>query len=492
MKNTDHKPARERWAWFRFSTVAPLLAAPPARGELHGELTRLAAKTWSHPITEEPTVFGFSTIENWYYRARAERQNPVETLTRKVRDDAGTHPSISAELSAAIRAQHKAHKRWSYQLHYDNLVALAKEDEGLGPIPSYPTIRRFMRHNGLLRVRKAPRRDTEGAQKAAERLEQREVRSYEVEYVGSLWHYDFHESSRPVLTRDGSWVKPQLLGVLDDHSRLGCHVQWYLAEDSENVAHGLSQAFQKRGLPRAIMNDRGGAELARETQNALKTLGILPQPTLPYSPYQNGKQEFLWTLIEGRLLPMLEGEPELTLDLLNEATYALIELEYHRKIHSEIGTSPLRRFLEGKSVLRPSPTSLELRRAFRICVRRKQRRSDGTISVEGVRFEVPSRYRHHIDVWASYARWDLSTVDMIDPDTKKVLATLYPIDKVRNADGVRRQLEHDPGEEVTEPPSSGIAPLLRQLMEEWRATGLPPAYIPKDDSLGSDNEEDLS
>jgi putative transposase len=41
-----------------------------------------------------------------------------------------------------------------------------------------------------------------------------------------------------------------LFGVLDDRSRLACHLQWYLSESAENIAHGLSQAFLKRGLPR--------------------------------------------------------------------------------------------------------------------------------------------------------------------------------------------------------------------------------------------------
>lgn len=95
--------------------------------------------------------------------------------------------------------------------------------------------------------------------------------------------------------------------------------------------------------------------------------------------------------------------------------------------------------------------------------------------------EVPSRYRHVSEVWVSYARWDLSTVDMIDPQTKKVLATLFPLDKRKNADGVRRSLEHEPVEDKP-PPPSGIAPLLRQLKTKWRETGLTPAYLPKDDA----------
>ncbi len=40
-------------------------------------------------------------------------------------------------------------------------------------------------------------------------------------------------------------------------------------------------------------------------------------------------------------MAMLEGEAELTLSKLNEATQAWVELDYHRKRHSELGTTPL-------------------------------------------------------------------------------------------------------------------------------------------------------
>lgn len=52
-----------------------------------------------------------------------------------------------------------------------------------------------------------------------------------------------------MLTPAGQWLKPQLLGILDDRSRLCCHAQWYLDETAESLTHGLSQAFQKRKLP---------------------------------------------------------------------------------------------------------------------------------------------------------------------------------------------------------------------------------------------------
>ena len=117
---------------------------------------------------------------------------------------------------------------------------------------------------------------------------------------------------------------------------------------------------------------------------------------------------------------MLEGEPHLTLDLLNTATQAWVEQEYQRKVHSEIRESPLDRYLRGPSVGRESPGSDALRRAFRMEIARKQRRSDGTVTVDGVRFEVPSAYRTLLQLRLRVARWDLSSVDLRRPALRAI------------------------------------------------------------------------
>jgi hypothetical protein len=288
---------------------------------------------------------------------------------------------------------------------------------------------------------------------------------------------DFHRGSRSVVLPDGRWVTPWMLGVLDDYSRLACHVQWYLGESAQTLVHGLSQAFQKRALPRALLTDNGGAMLAEEVQQGLERLGIVHETTLPYSPYQNGKQEVFWASVEGRLLAMLDGVGELTLEWLNEATQAWVELEYQRKVHSELGCTPLQRALEGRSVGRDSPDSEALRRAFRQQVRRRQRRSDGTLTVLGRRFELPARYHALEQVTVRYARWDLRRVDLIDPETAQVVCALYPLDKTAHGDGRRRRLEA-PEADLTPSTDGEIAPLLQQLIAEYAATGLPPAYIP--------------
>lgn len=467
---------RDRWARLRFSIVGPLLAAPPGAGELRGALCALSAKTWRHPCTGMPITFAVSTIERWFYAARGAAVDPVGALKTQVRLDAGRQRGLSPGIIEALSVQYRDHPGWSAQLHYDNLRAAVPADVSL---PSYSTVRRHLKAQGLFKRSRARTDATAGMLAADEHLRSREVRSFELDHVNALWHLDFHHGSRKVLTRSGSWVTPMALAVLDDRSRLACHVQWYLDETTESLVHALSQALQRRGLPRALMTDNGAAMMAGEFGAGLHHLGIVHQTTLPYSPYQNAKQESFWGRLEGRLMAMLEGVGELSLELLNSATCAWVEQEYQRGVHSEIASSPLERYLAGPDVGRECPGSDTLRAGFRLEVSRRQRRSDGTVSLEGQRFEIPSRYRHLERLQLRYARWDLRSVDLIDARRGIILCAIYPLDKSANANGERRVLE-SASPAAIQSSEPGMAPLLKKLMAEYAATGLPPAYLPTD------------
>ena len=137
----------------------------------------------------------------------------------------------------------------------------------------------------------------------------------------------------------------------------------------------------------------------------------------------------------------------------------------------------MQRYLSAKSVGRDCPDSATLRGAFRRQVVRRQRRSDGTLTVDGVRFEVPNRYRHLERLTVRYARWDLSYVELVDEHTGVVLAPLWPLNKAANASGERRRLETPDPQPA---PGGGIAPLLKNLMADYAASGRPPAYLPLD------------
>ena len=190
-------------------------------------------------------------------------------------------------------------------------------------------------------------------------------------------------------------------------------------------------------------------------------------------------------------MAMIGSTKELTLEQLNLLTQVWLEQDYHRNRHSEIATTPLQRFTNATSVGRDAPDSDTLRRAFRKRERRKQRYSDGTCSLEGRRFEIPSRFGKLEYVTLSYARWDLSNVELIDPDTGVVLSRVYPLDKQANASGLRRargsaHRVNNVTSEHSVPANAplcvvdeqGLSPLMRMHMRDYAATGLPPGFIP--------------
>lgn len=469
----EKKADRQLMSEFRFGIVGRLLANPPNKGGLITELRILAEKDWLHPISHIPVKFSAGSIERWYYLAKNARADSISVLARKVRTDKGKFHSISAKWREQIRKQYSQHPTWSWILHWEN-VALISDIEPFSV--SYSTFKKYMRANGMYRHKKVRGDNRDGAIKARIRLEKVETRSYEVEFVGGLWHLDFHHARRQVLNEKGEWITPIALGIIDDHSRLICHLQWFCSETAEVLVHGFIQALEKRGLPRALMTDNGSAMSSSEFREGLIRLGILQEFTLPYSPQQNAKIETLWAKVESRLMAMLDSVKTLTIKELNHFSYAWAEREHNHSKHSEICTNPYERFLNSKSVMRESPEHQELVNKFRTEFARKQRRSDGTIMLDGKRYEIPSRFRNLRDVYVQFARWNPNNVHIVDPDSGKLLNQVFPLDKARNANQERATIINDSADVVEN--DFLPAKLLQKYMKEIAATGMPLPIIP--------------
>jgi len=266
---------------------------------------------------------------------------------------------------------------------------------------------------------------------------------------------------------------------MDDHSRLVCHLQWYLNEDTRSLVHGFTQAIQKRGMPRSLLTDNGSAMISQEFTEGCTRLGIVLENTLPYSPYQNGKQESFWGVLEGRLMAMCEGKKDLTLTELNQVSTAWVEMEYNRSVHSETSAAPVARWFNSKSVLRSAPKDGDvIKLSFRRDEMRTQRRSDGTVSILGKRFEIPSAYRAIPRLRVRYAQWDLSRVDLVDERTEAAISPIYLLDRRKNSEGLRKKINSSWNSESTLKSNEQWPPLLQSIIAEYAATGFPPAYIP--------------
>ena len=85
-----------------------------------------------------------------------------------------------------------------------------------------------------------------------------------------------------------------------------------------------------------------------------------------------------------QLLPLLPRQ--LTLEALNERLWAWIEDEYHQRVHSSTGQTPLKRYLDHVHALRVAPK--DLWDYFRVPAQRKVDK-DRTVSLNGTLYEAP-------------------------------------------------------------------------------------------------------
>ena len=429
-----------KWGQFRFAVVGSLFTAPPDPGELGAALQRLSEKTWKHPVSGEDVQFAFSTIESWYYRAHKEKNDQVTTLNSQARKDRGKWRSLDEAIGAGLKKQYAEYPWWTVQLHAKNLKSYLQRTSPTIPPPSYSSVRRYMKSEGLHK-KSRPKVNERGELDGLDAVQTREVACFEAEHVNQIWSLDFHTGKLRVLLPSGEWVQPKVAAILDHYSRVCCHAVWGLFEDTIDLVHCYSTAVMKRGRPGLTLSDNGSAMKAGEFVQGLKRLGIRPRKTRPRTPRENGKTEHFWTSLEGELISMVVGQENLTLEKLNKLTQAWVEIGYNRRIHREIGERPIDRLICGRNVGMPAVDEDTLRRAFRIEETRSPRASDGTIRIADVLFRLPHQYRHLRKVIVRYARWDLGFIHLVDSVSGKELERIYPVDKVQNATTPRRLIE---------------------------------------------------
>ena len=336
-----------------------------------------------------------------------------------------------------------------------------------------------MTDKGMVRTKKKRQDDRLGARRSAMVFASKETRLFEMDCPGMLWHLDGHKSKfLQVLDEKGRWLTPLAIANIDDHSRLICHMQWYSTENSEYLVHSTQQAMLKRGVPWELMSDNGSAMTSHEFTQGLTRLSVEHDFTLPYTPQQNAKLERFWGTVEAQLMAMLEHNKQLTMRQLNDATQAWVELGYNRAIHSELGCSPAERYSQQKNRHRECPSTEELVIAFSRQVTRKPRKTDSSISIEGVRFEVPWQYRHIPKLIVRYVLWDLSRAWLMDERGDNVICRIRPVNLLENSSGKRKYTPENNDSSKPDSPKEEIAPLLKKMMEDYAATGLPAAWLP--------------
>jgi hypothetical protein len=198
-----------------------------------------------------------------------------------------------------------------------------------------------------------------------------------------LWQSDCLHG--PKVLEDGKLRQSFIFAIIDDHSRLLLFARGYLSERLESFQDCLIEALARRGLPRRLYVDNAAVFRSHPLRYACGRLGIALLHATPYTPEGKGKIERVFKTMRMQLFPLLPQT--LTLNGLNERLLKWIEEDYHQRVHSSTGQTPLARYLKHVSLLRKAPENL--RDYFRFPLKRKVDK-DRTVSLFGRLYEAPA------------------------------------------------------------------------------------------------------
>ena len=357
------KELREKIALFRYGLISALVNQKGAsRGEQELRIRQIISQSWKMPGGMRTSV-ARSTVLRWISIYQRSGGN-IDSLQPQPRKDRGCTRSIDTETEAA-------------------LVALRREM----PAVSLPVFLKVARSRSIIGAERAPSKDSlyrlfkrHGLEKDLRLPEDR--RRFETELVNDLWQSDCMHGPRVI--HENKLRKSFLFAIIDDHSRLIAHAQFYLAENIDSFRDCLLQGLEKRGLPRRLYVDNGSAFRSHTLKYGCARLGIALLHTAPYTPEGRGKIERFFLTVRKQFLPLLPQE--ITLEKLNEQLAHWIDSDYHQRIHSSTGQGPLARYLAHLHLLRSAPKNL--RDYFRLPARRKVDK-DRTVTLNGKLYEAP-------------------------------------------------------------------------------------------------------
>jgi len=351
-------------AMVKYEIIASLLHH--SNESLQSRITKLSERFWTLP-SGELKRYTFGTIESWYYLYKQKGIDALRLVTRK---DKGSFKAIDPTICKSIDDILIAHPKIKTTVL---IKRLRDQKIIMGKHPSESSIYRYIRFaKGGLSI------------PSQERL------AFEAPYAGSLWQTDIMYG--PYLLKKNSrdkWCKKQtyLIGIIDDHSRILCHGEFFFEQDLLAYLSCLKTALQKRGIPERLYCDNGQVFLSSQIKRIMAKLGTNIIHARPRDAAAKGKIErFFRTVRDNFLEELLTFNIPKTLEELNNEFYKWSEDNYNHKKHSSIGMKPVEKWLLSSHKIKTLSVDLE-DEIFYFTTTRKVKK-DGTFSLNNMFFET--------------------------------------------------------------------------------------------------------
>jgi transposase InsO family protein len=312
-------------ALFRYQLICPALD-PGLSTKARGRVVRaIAAQAHAGPFGGQHR-YSRDTLDRWIRRYRA---GGFDALAPSTRQPGARIETTVLELAVALKKENL--DRTAAQV-----ARILKASAGWSPSES-TLLRLFHRHD-------LARPPVEGGTTVFGRFE---AAAPNERWVGDALH--------------GPKVggrKTYLFAFLDDHSRLAVGYRFGFAEDTVRLAAALQPALAARGVPQSAYVDNGSAFVDSWLLRACGKLGIRLVHSTPHRPQGRGKIERWFRAVRDQFLVEITDSsadevaaqgltPAAALLELNGLFTAWVESQYHHRVHTETGQTPLARWDDG-------------------------------------------------------------------------------------------------------------------------------------------------
>jgi putative transposase len=370
---TKYDPDLGKSLW-RYGIISPLLHRSDDDPAMCDMLCSLAKKTFVCPDST-PIALSAETLRKWLYRYRTDG---IKGLENQQRRDKG-HQQIPDSVADALARLRKEHPKWTLAKILEKML---KERLWDGLKPSRATLYRFAAAKQLHRSSSKPQ----------------VTRSFAFTGFGQLWIADFMHGPR---LRCGKHFKKAILHtIIDDATRYVVSARFYFKETVEVLITEMMIATRRYGICQRFYTDNGPCYASAHLKIVCARLGIHLVHTPPYRPQGRGKIERFFRTVRDQFL---SEQHAAGIDRLNADLQQYLG-DYHQRIHSSLGVSPLQKRLGAENACRTLPEVTDIRNLF--CMHRRCRvYNDATIRLNKRIMEVTHALPGTtIDVF--YLPWD--------------------------------------------------------------------------------------
>ena len=220
--------------------------------------------------------------------------------------------------------------------------------------------------------------------------------------------------------RDGIWLdtpggrkKTYLFLWLDDFSRKILFGKYYFDEKLPALLDSFRYCLLRYGIPARVYVDNGQVYVSRHLLAILVELHIKRVRHQPYQAYCKGKIEAANKIIKNQFQREAQLAGIRTIDELNSAFWAWMDLEYNTRVLSATGQSPDARFADGLPPEQRRITDLDALGALFLWRARRTVSKYGKIKLHGNQYPVTS-VAHGTVVEVRFDPYDLAQLAIYD------------------------------------------------------------------------------